>query len=120
MALTLCPVCRDLYREDGEEACWRCLPDVPGETEPANSDDAAGAVTHWRESRERRIAEDASLGAVGSLEGLGFAPLHPQPGLPSVPEEQARFWIECFLLIVFGLPSLLAILTILAKAFWLR
>ncbi|HEY3268538.1 MAG TPA: hypothetical protein VGM37_16585 [Armatimonadota bacterium] len=65
--LVRCPVCRDLYMREDEESCWRCSPpEIPtGERR---------AVT-----RAVRNETEAEEGSVGSLVGLGFAPLDEEP-----------------------------------------
>ena len=72
-----CPVCRYTFMQLGDECCWRCAPESAAPT-PAD-------LTRAREFRQSAEVADGSL---GSLAGLGFAPLGPSPvvfGAPTKP-----------------------------------
>ena len=66
--LVQCSLCRHTFMPLGEECCWRCAPEGIA---PTRAQLAAARLV-------RQGAEMAD-GSLGSLTGLGFAPLVPAP-----------------------------------------
>ncbi len=75
MTLVQCPVCHDLFMEQGEESCWRCQGELEAEGLPAGLEqDPERLHTALERLHERRLEAEAETGAMGSLSGIGFEP----------------------------------------------
>lgn len=74
MNLVQCPRCRHTFMRLGDECCWRCAP-----VEPAPTGAQLAAARLVRQEAE------AADGSLGSLAGLGFAPLGPPPVIFGAP-----------------------------------